>query len=144
MMHYPARAWSIRLRACAMPSVPVPPIMLTDVVARWRPLAAPGAESCPSVRTKPLMATGAPSQTSTMPRHAMPHRERCHPALACVCVRCMCVCACALRVYVCSMCLTVCTCVCTCVCASASVYCRLQVMTTRTTKMFPLPSCAPT
>ena len=78
-MCYPAAAWSIRLRAYAMPSVPVPPItLLTDVVARSRLLAAHGARSCLSVRipchAQPLTATGAPSQTCTMPCHAMPRR----------------------------------------------------------------------
>ena len=69
---YPASAWLIQLRAYAMPSVPVPPIMsLTDMIARCRPLAAhTGARSCPSVRTQPLTATSAPSWTSTMPCHA--------------------------------------------------------------------------
>ena len=44
---------------------PVPPItLLTDVVARCRLLAAHGLRSCLSVRTQPLTATGAPSQTS--------------------------------------------------------------------------------
>ena len=58
------------VRAYAMPSVPVPPItLLTDMVARCRLLAAHGARSCLSVRTQPLMATGAPSQTSTIPYH---------------------------------------------------------------------------
>ena len=74
-MYYPASAWLIQLRAYAMPSVPVPPIMLlTDVVSRCRLLAAHGARSCLSVRTQPLTATGAPSQTSTMPWpcHAIP------------------------------------------------------------------------
>ena len=33
------------------------------------PLAAHGARSCLSVRTQPLTATGAPSQTSTIPYH---------------------------------------------------------------------------
>ena len=73
-----------------MPSVPVPPItLLTDMVfsvvllrvfsvallrtmvARCRLLAAHGPRSCLSVRTQPLTATGAPSQTSTMPCHAI-------------------------------------------------------------------------
>ena len=68
---YPVLAWSIQLRAYAMPSVPVPPITsLTDMVARCRLLAAHGAKSCPSVRTQPLTDTGAPSWTSTMPCHA--------------------------------------------------------------------------
>ena len=50
----------------------VAPIMLlTDMVSRCR-LAAPGARSCLSARTQPLTATGAPSQTSTMPCHAIP------------------------------------------------------------------------
>ena len=71
--YYPVLAWSIQLRAYAMPSVPVPPIMLlTDMVTRCRLLTAHGARSCLSVRTQPLTATGAPSQTSTMPCHAMP------------------------------------------------------------------------
>ena len=56
-----------------MPSVPVPPItLLTDMVARCRLLAAHGARSCLSVRSQPLTATGAPSQTSTIPCHAIP------------------------------------------------------------------------
>ena len=68
--YYPVLAWSIQLLAYAMPSVPVPPIiLLTDMVARCRLLAAHGARSCLSVRTQPLMATGAPSQTSTIPYH---------------------------------------------------------------------------
>ena len=51
---------------------PVPPItLLTDMVSRCRLLAAHGPRSCSSVRTQPLTATGAPSQTSTMPCHAM-------------------------------------------------------------------------
>ena len=54
----------------AMPSFPVPPIMLlTDVVPRCRLLAAHGLMSCLSARTQPLTATGAPSQTSTIPCH---------------------------------------------------------------------------
>ena len=41
IMYYPVLAWSIQLLAYAMPSVPVPPIMLlTDVVSRCRLLAA--------------------------------------------------------------------------------------------------------
>ena len=73
---YPALAWPIKLLAYAMPSVPVPPIMLlTDVVPRCRLLAAHGLTSCLSARTQPLTATGAPSQTSTMPCHAMPRRK---------------------------------------------------------------------
>ena len=35
-------------------------------------IAAHGLRSCPSVRTQPLTATGAPSQTSAMPCHAPP------------------------------------------------------------------------
>ena len=58
---YPVLAWSIQLRAYAMPSVPVPPItLLTDMVTRCRLLAAHGDKSCLSVRTEPLTATGAP------------------------------------------------------------------------------------
>ena len=69
--YYPALAWLIQFRAYAMPSVPVPPIiLLTDMVTRSRLLAAHGLTSCLSVRTQPLTATGAPSQTSTMPCHA--------------------------------------------------------------------------
>ena len=75
--HYPVLAWPINLLAYAMPSVPVPPITsLTDMVPRCRPLAAHGLGSCPSARTQPLTATGAPSQTSTMPCHAMPCHAR--------------------------------------------------------------------
>ena len=67
---YPALAWLIQFRACAMPSVPVPPItLLTDMVTRSRLLAAHDLTSCLSVRTQPLTATGAPSQTSAMPCH---------------------------------------------------------------------------
>ena len=40
------------------------------MVTRSRLLAAHGLTSCLSVRTQPLTATGAPSQTSTMPHHA--------------------------------------------------------------------------
>ena len=69
---YPALAWSIQLLAYAMPSVPVPPItLLTDMVPRCRLIAAHGLRSCPSARTQPLTATGAPSQTSTIPYHTM-------------------------------------------------------------------------
>ena len=47
---------------------PCPPIiLLTDMVSRCRLLAAHGLTSCLSVRTQPLTATGAPSQTSTIP-----------------------------------------------------------------------------
>ena len=46
--------------------------LLTDMVSRCRLLAAHGLRSCLSVRTQPLTATGAPSQTSTMPYHTMP------------------------------------------------------------------------
>ena len=61
-------AWSIQLLAYAMPSVPVPPIiLLTDMGPRCRLLAAHGPMPCLSVRTQPLTATGAPSQTSTIP-----------------------------------------------------------------------------
>ena len=68
-------AWSIQLRAYAMPSVPMPPVTsLTDMVPRCRLLAAHGARSCLSARTQPPTATGAPSQTSTMPCHTMPYR----------------------------------------------------------------------
>ena len=46
-------------------SVPVPPItLLTDMH---------GLRSCPSARTQPLTASGAPSQTSTMPYHMLTH-----------------------------------------------------------------------
>ena len=68
-IYYPASAWLIQLRAYSMPSVPVPPIILTDMVPRCRLLAAHGPRSCLSVRTQPLTATGAPSQTSTIPYH---------------------------------------------------------------------------
>ena len=52
---------------------PVPPIiLLTDMVSRCRLLAAHGLRSCLSVRTQPLTATGAPSQTSTIPYHTIP------------------------------------------------------------------------
>ena len=62
---------SVSCLRCA--EFPVPPITLrTDMVARFRLLAAHGLGSCLSVRTQPLTATGAPSQTSTMPCHAMP------------------------------------------------------------------------
>ena len=51
---------------------PVPPITsLTAMVSRCRLLAAHGPTSCPSVRTQPLTATGAPSHISTMPCHTM-------------------------------------------------------------------------
>ena len=54
-------------------SVPVPPIiLLTDMVPRCRLLAAHGLRSCLSARTQPLTATGAPSQTSTIPYHTIP------------------------------------------------------------------------
>ena len=43
--------------------------LLTDMLTRCRPLAAHGAWSYLSVRTQPLTATGAPSQTSTIPYH---------------------------------------------------------------------------
>ena len=46
-------------------------ILLTDMVARCRLLAAHGARSCLSVRTQPRTATGAPSQTSTIPYHTI-------------------------------------------------------------------------
>ena len=69
-MCYPVLAWPIKLLAYAMPSFPVPPIMLlTDMVPRCRLLAAHGLMSCLSARTQLLTATGAPSQTSTMPHH---------------------------------------------------------------------------
>ena len=72
-IYYPVLAWSIQLLAYAMPSVPAPPIiLLTDMVTRCRLLAAHGARSCLSVRTQPLTATGAPSQTSTIPYHTIP------------------------------------------------------------------------
>ena len=52
---------------------PCPPIiLLTDTVTRSRLLAAHGLTSCLSVRTQPLTATGAPSQTSTIPYHTVP------------------------------------------------------------------------
>ena len=71
-IYYPVLAWPIKLLAYAMPSFPVPPIMLlTDMVTRSRLLAAHGLTSCLSVRTQPLTATGAPSQTSTIPYHTM-------------------------------------------------------------------------
>ena len=43
-----------------------------------------GAKSCPSVRTQSLTATGAPSQTSAMPCHAMPCRPASHTMSACL------------------------------------------------------------
>ena len=71
-IYYPVLAWPIQFRAYAMPSVPVPPItLLTDMVTRSRLLAAHGLTSCLSVRTQPLTATGAPSQTSTIPYHTI-------------------------------------------------------------------------
>ena len=55
---------------------PCPPIiLLTDMVSRCRLLAAHGLTSCLSVRTQPLTATGAPSQTSTIPYHTIPPRS---------------------------------------------------------------------
>ena len=54
---------------------PCPPIiLLTDMVSRSRLLAAHGLTSCLSVRTQPLTATGAPSQTSTIPYHTRQFR----------------------------------------------------------------------
>ena len=54
---------------------PCPPIiLLTDMVTRSRLLAAHGLTSCLSVRTQPLTATGAPSQTSTIPYHTIPYQ----------------------------------------------------------------------
>ena len=47
--------------------------LLTDMVARCRLLAAHGLRSCLSVRTQPLTATGAPSQTSTISYHTIPY-----------------------------------------------------------------------
>ena len=41
------------------------------MVTRSRLLAAHGLTSCLSVRTQPLTATGAPSQTSTIPYHTI-------------------------------------------------------------------------
>ena len=71
-IYYPVLAWPINVQAYAMPSVPVPPIiLLTDMVPRCRLLAAHGLTSCLSARTQPLTATGAPSQTSTIPYHTM-------------------------------------------------------------------------
>ena len=46
-----------------------------DMVSRSRLLAAHGLLSCLSVRTQPLTATGAPSQTSTIPYHTIPYRR---------------------------------------------------------------------
>ena len=46
-------------------------MLLTDTVPRCRLLAAHGLTSCLSVRTQPLTATGAPSQTSTIPYHTI-------------------------------------------------------------------------
>ena len=37
-----------------------------------------GPRSCLSVRTQPLTATGAPSQTSTIPYHTIPYHARAH------------------------------------------------------------------
>ena len=48
-----------------------PIILLPDMVARCRLIAAHGLTSCLSVRTQPLTATGAPSQTSTIPYHTI-------------------------------------------------------------------------
>ena len=78
-VYYPVLAWPINLQAYAMPSVPVPPIiLLTDMVPRCRLLAAHGLTSCLSARTQPLTATGAPSQTSTIPYHTIPG----HPSVS--------------------------------------------------------------
>ena len=55
------------------------PVTMTDMVARCRLLTAHGLTSCLSVRTQPPTATGAPSQTSTMPYHAT------HKKSACLC-----------------------------------------------------------
>ena len=66
----PSISMVIQLRAYAMPSVPVHPVtLLTDMVSRCRLLAANGVRSCLSARTQPPTATGAPSQTSTIPYH---------------------------------------------------------------------------
>ena len=71
-IYYPVLAWPIKLLAYAMPSFPVPPIiLLADMVTRSRLLAAHDLLSCLSVRTQPLTATGAPSQTSTIPYHTI-------------------------------------------------------------------------
>ena len=45
--------------------------IIRNMVARCRLFAAPGARSCLSVRTQPPTATGAPSQTSTIPHHTI-------------------------------------------------------------------------
>ena len=69
---YPVLAWPITVSCLRHAEFPVPPItLLTDMVPRCRLLAAHGLRSCLSVRTQPLTATGAPSQTSTMPCHAL-------------------------------------------------------------------------
>ena len=54
-----------------------PDYVITDMASRCRLLAAHGARSCLSVRTQPLTATGAPSQTSTIPCHAVCHTIPC-------------------------------------------------------------------
>ena len=59
-----------------------PIILLTDMVSRSRLLAAHGLLSCLSVRTQPLTATGAPSQTSTIPYHAIPCKKSSSPGRA--------------------------------------------------------------
>ena len=64
---YHAMPWVCHRRPCHPTRT-----MLTDMVSRCRLLAAHGLRSCPSVRTQPLTATGAPSRTSAMPCHAMP------------------------------------------------------------------------
>ena len=122
MMHYPARAWSIRLRACAMPSVPVPPIMLTDVVARWRPLAAPGAEVVP-IGEDP--AAHGHWCTFTDLYHATPCHATQREMSSCSCMRvcalhvCLCLCTprvCVLNVFDCLyLCLHLCLCFSKCV-----------------------------
>ena len=54
-----------------------PGCIIRDIVTQCRLLAAPGARSCLSARTQPLTATGAPSQTSTIPYHSIPYHTRC-------------------------------------------------------------------
>ena len=106
-IYYPVLAWPIKLLAYAMPSVPVPPIiLLTDMVPRCRLLAAHGLTSCLSARTQPLTATGAPSQTSTIPwvcyrrrnqwlRHTIPY-SMCLRLYHCLCL-CLCFSKCVLQ-----------------------------------------------
>ena len=60
--------------------------LLTDMVPRCRLLAVHGPTPCLSVRTQPLTATGAPSQTSTTPCHAM--LVRLHRPLPCHAMPC--------------------------------------------------------